>query len=243
MIKKKESLHFRRFEFKYHLPRKAAYRMIPQMLNYMDFDPYMKDEDGYEVTSMYLDSPDLKSYHEKVDGLMNRKKVRIRTYKKDWGPNEKMFFELKRRSGEVILKDRAIIPGSVMPQYFDDPFALQKLKDVDQNFINEFLWEETAHQMRPSVIVNYRRKAFYSKFDRNFRVTFDHDLAFGGPNKGSFDVDFIKPFPELVILEVKFNGAMPRWFHDIIDMYSLQKDVFSKFCAGIEAIYGEPDYF
>ncbi len=239
---KKLNLHFRRFEFKYQMPRAIADRIIPQLLNYMDWDPYVKEGDFYEVTTLYMDSPELRCYHEKLDGLMDRKKVRIRTYDKNYKPDSKIFFELKRRSGEVILKDRAVVTGKDFCDFMENPFSVWNEGERD-DFMNEFLWEFSVNRMRSVVVVSYKRKPFVSKFDKEFRVTFDYDLSFAKPNGADYGLDYNNPDDDLVIMEVKFNGAMPRWFHDIIEMYCLSKDAFSKYCHGVEDVCGLPSYF
>ena len=243
---KKTNLHFRRFEFKYQMPRAIADRIIPQMMSYMDWDPYIGEDEFYEVNTLYMDSPALRCYHEKLEGLMDRKKVRIRSYSKSVRDDSKIFFELKRRSGEVILKDRVIVKGEDFKTFFDKPFGLWGEDKYKSEFMNEFLWEYTIDSMRPTVLVSYKRKPFFSKFDRDFRVTFDYDLSFAKPVDAvvqEYDVEYDNVYPDLVIMEVKFNGAMPRWFHDIIEMYRLRKDTFSKYCRGVEAVYGLPAYF
>ena len=239
----KVNLHFRRFEFKYHVPRAIADRIIPQMLNYMIWDEYSDGDDGYRVNTLYMDSANFKCYHEKLDGLMNRKKVRIRSYNRDYQDDDNIFYELKRKSGEVILKDRIVVKGSDFRDFTDDPFKIWGVEEYRGNFLNEFLWEYSVNQMRPAVLVSYLRKAFFSKFDRRFRVTFDYDLSFAYPHGLKFETDYEKVYHDLVIMEVKFNGAMPKWFHEIIDAYGLTKDTFSKYCQGIDAKYGLPAYF
>ncbi len=242
-ILEKANLHFRRFEFKYHVPRAVADRIIPQMMNYMVWDEYTNGDDGYEVNSIYMEAPNLKSYHEKIDGIMNRKKLRVRSYSKIYSDDADLFFELKRRSGEVILKDRIIVKGRDFRVFVDDPFSLWGVEEYRGNFLNEFLYEYSSNVMSPFVAVSYRRKAFFSKFDRRFRVTFDYGLSFSKARGADFDIDYDLAYHDLVIMEVKFNGAMPKWFHDIIEVYSLTKLTFSKYCAGVEDSYGIPAYF
>ncbi len=241
-IKKIPQLSFRRFEFKYHLPLAVADRLIPQVMNYMNWDESVGEKDYYEVNSLYFDSRDFKCYHEKISGLMNRKKARIRTYSKILGPTSDIYFELKRKAGEVILKDRIIVKTKDSEKFSENPFSLCEIDEYRGNFLNEFLFEISMYQMKPVVLVSYKRKPFYSKFDKRFRVTFDYDLGFAKPNAFNFDADY-KMLHDFVIMEVKFNGAMPKWFHDIIEMYRLNKEPFSKYCAGVESVYGLPKYF
>ncbi|MBT3864700.1 polyphosphate polymerase domain-containing protein [Candidatus Peregrinibacteria bacterium] len=240
---KKTNLHFRRFELKYHVPRAIADRIIPQMMNYMVWDDYTQDDAGYDVHTLYMDSPGFKCYHEKLDGIMNRKKVRIRTYVRDYNDRTSMFLELKRRSGEVILKDRMIVKGADFKDFMKDPFSLMKTEAYRGGFLNEFLWEHSVNTMKPVVLVSYKRKAFFSRFDSKFRVTFDYDISFAKPDGLKYNTNYENFFDDLVVMEVKFNGAMPRWFHDIIEEYGLTKDTFSKYCSGIESMYGLPAYF
>jgi SPX domain protein involved in polyphosphate accumulation len=213
------------------------------MMNYMEWDSYVEDNDHYHVNTLYMDSPEMKCYHEKLDGIMNRKKVRIRSYVRDYTDDTNIFFELKRRSGEVILKDRMVVKGGDFKGFTENPFNLLKTEAYRGKFLNEFLWEYSVNRMRPVLLVTYKRKPFVSKFDGRFRVTFDYDLSFSHPDGLNFEADYEKGFHDLVVMEVKFNGAMPRWFHDIIEEYSLRKDTFSKYCAGIDARYGLPAYF
>ncbi len=242
------NLHFRRWEFKYRVPIGIADRIIPQMLNYMDWDEYTVGDHGYEVNSLYLDSPRFKCYHEKLDGLQLRKKVRIRSYHRTIDKDSNLFFELKRKSGDVILKDRIIVKGEDYFGFLEDPFGLMKVEVYDKEFLNEYLYETSYNLMKPVVLVTYLRKAFVSRFDKRFRVTFDYNLSFATPEVSAvggvdFDTDYERKYDDLVIMEVKFNGAMPKWFHDIIEMYGLRKDRFSKYCKGIEAQYGVPACF
>ena len=227
------------------MPIGIADRIIPQMLNYMDWDEYTQDDSGYEVNSLYLDSPRFKCYHEKLDGLQLRKKVRIRSYHKSINADSNLFFELKRKSGDVILKDRIVVKGEDYFGFLEDPFSLMKVEAYDKDFLNEYLYEISYNLMKPVVLVTYLRKAFVSRFDKRFRVTFDYNLSFAKPAdpKSHFDVDYERKYDDLAIMEVKFNGAMPKWFHDIIEMYGLRKDRFSKYCKGIEAQYGVPACF
>lgn len=239
----KVNLHFRRFEFKYHLHRSTADSIIPALMRYMLWDDYSKDSEGYDVYSLYFDSPEFRSYHEKLDGIMNRKKLRIRAYQKDFDNDNDLFFELKRRSGEVVLKDRIPVKGTDFKKFINNTFCLSKEEKYQGKFLNEFLYELAANRMQPKILINYKRKPFFSKFDKRFRVTFDYDLAFSNFNGENFDGEKQTSHEDLVIMEVKFNGAVPKWFHNVIELHSLQKDSFSKYCAGIETLYGLPSYF
>ncbi len=230
-------LQFRRFEFKYILQKDLADCLIPQLLKYMALDEYANDEEYYEVHSLYFDTPRLKNYYEKIHGVLNRKKPRIRLYHKELEKNTNVFFEIKRRSGEIILKDRAITSVEDLQNFPNNPCFLLQDDQRDQAFFNEFIFDHYHLGMMPMVLVSYKRKPFFSKFTRNFRVTFDYDMHAAKPKGIDFMADYISFSPEKVIMEVKFNGKMPLWFSEIIEMYGLEKVSFSKYCGAIQCCY------
>jgi hypothetical protein len=236
-VKKKPNLHFRRFEFKYILPRNIADRLIPELLNYTVIDENTGNKDSYEVNSLYFDSPHLKSYYEKIFGILNRKKMRIRAYDKNISANKEVYFELKRKSGEVILKDREIIDVPDFCKFIEDPFRIQKNEKYNQKFCNELLYEYKKYQMIPTVFVSYKRKPFFSRYNRRFRVTFDYELQAALPNNLNFDMDLKPICRDNVIMEVKFNGKLPGWFRNIIEEYRLVKMSYSKYCEAVKCCY------
>ncbi|MDD4351700.1 MAG: polyphosphate polymerase domain-containing protein [Candidatus Gracilibacteria bacterium] len=236
----KVSLTFRRFELKYQIEKRVADRIIPHLLDHMAWDEYVGEAESYQVNSLYFDSPHLKNYHEKLDGLLNRKKPRIRNYSRDFDDNSKLFFELKRRSGDVILKDRILVQGKDFKKFVADPISLLQNKEYDPEFVNEFLFEIMNYQMTPQVLVSYDRKPFFSRQDKRFRVTFDYDLEIAAPVGADYHNKYRKINHDIVVMEVKFNGAMPQWFRKVIEKYHLDRESYSKYCHGIESLYGLP---
>jgi len=233
------SLSFRRFEFKYHLPRALADRLVPQLLNYMDWDPFAQEKEFYRVNSLYWDSANFQAFHDKLDGYFERKKIRIRYYGDDFASASPHFFEIKRKKGDAILKNRMDVGIEDVVNFISDSASIKNLKCKDESFVDELLYEIFNKQLKPAVLVSYLRKPFISKFDSKFRVTFDYEIMVAQPTEELFVGHYKSVNDELVVMEVKFNGALPRWFHkEVIEMYSLQKDTFSKYCSGIESCYG-----
>ena len=78
-VKNNLKLHFQRFEFKYQLPVETIEGMLPQLLKYMEFDPYAAKlpNRAYTVASLYYDSAGLDCYYQKVAGVRVTKKLRI----------------------------------------------------------------------------------------------------------------------------------------------------------------------
>jgi len=60
-----------------------------------------------------LDNPGLSLCHATIDGVKNRFKLRIRFY--DHVESNPVFFEIKRRVNDVILKERAAVRRASVP--------------------------------------------------------------------------------------------------------------------------------
>ena len=239
---KKPKLHFRRFEYKYFISKEISDYLIPELLNYMEWDPYVGERDHYNCYSLYFDTDKYKSYHEKVDGLLNRKKVRIRSYTEDFGKSEKLFLELKRKSGDIILKDRALLSQLEFRSFMDNPFNLMDVEGLDQDFVNEYIFEITNYNMRPMSFVKYKRMPFVALQHGNFRVTFDYDIAFSEPTEALKSGIFYPWTENITVMEVKFDGSMPEWFSKLIQIFQLEKTESCKYCFGIDELKGSPDY-
>src|SRR3990167_6097069 len=102
-------LRFERYEYKYLLDVEQYQRVKKALAHFLVPDSAVAGipHGVYEVISLYYDSPRFFYYWEKIDGASRRKKIRVRTYRrngKDFSPD--IFLEIKRKRDAVILKDR-----------------------------------------------------------------------------------------------------------------------------------------
>lgn len=220
-------LHFQRFEFKYLISFDEFLRIREQIKQYVDLDGFAKDSESgfYEVVSLYYDSPRFYYYHEKIDGAVNRKKIRLRTYKKDNKFAQNVFFEIKRKHDAVILKDRILMDK--------DTRSFPESNKIAQ----EYEIEKYLRCVEPKVLVSYKREPYLGKYNKNFRVTFDYDIQ-AKETKDLFDNDLdTKVLGDKVVMEIKFNGTLPYYIREIIDKYNLERIAYSKYCNAVEACF------
>lgn len=240
-----EILHFQRYEFKYHIPIRIADKIVPELLNYMDFDPHVKSgkatDEGigqhYEVHSVYLDSPHFKNYHEKVEGELFRKKLRIRSYSKDIKDSTPVFVEIKRKYNMVIIKDRTVLPLQKAISLAQGQVDHSLLKGEHHEVVDEFMQDKVMYAMRPKVLVSYKRKPLVSRNGMNLRVTFDYDIQAARTNRVDFSLPTKPIYPGMLVMEIKFNDMLPYWLHETIQKYKLEAWPYSKYCFGIENTY------
>ena len=75
---KKDNLIFSRFEFKYIVKKGISKAIQNEVSNFMEQDTFAGIQNKYLVRSLYFDNNIFTNFHEKIDGLKNRHKFRIR---------------------------------------------------------------------------------------------------------------------------------------------------------------------
>lgn len=233
-------LHFRRFEFKYLL-RPDQERAIKRALSrYMIRDPIAAaTKNGwYEVLSLYFDSPRYYYYHEKIDGVKRRKKLRFRTYRVDGDPSDRVFFEIKRKDDAIIMKDRFFAPRDQFVQFNSDIDGYGQFIEIYGRGTS--VAEEYAHEVRfrsvaPRLLVAYEREPFFGKFNQNVRITFDRKIRARETDRLWYQGDeYIDISRGATVMELKFSGVLPVYIHDLIREFDLSRIAYSKYCRGIE---------
>lgn len=194
----------------------------------------------YQVWSCYYDTAGLRSYWEKLDGVSDRRRLRVRTY----GPADRIgdatpaWVEIKHRTDRVIRKHRARMP-------YAEALALcrgvepEHAHPDDVATVERALAMAAANPLRPVVAVGYSREAFVGP--GGLRITIDSHirgrdrdlhLAWGG-GRPLIDAD-------LAVVEIKVDDVLPRWVADMVARHDLHSLRLSKYCLAIEAVDGMP---
>jgi hypothetical protein len=233
-----QRFHIHRFEFKYPLDQARYAAIKEEIMNYVEYDSYClaHPDKAYMVYSLYYDNPDSGAFWEKIDGVKNRKKFRFRIYDLDPKNRPDVYLEIKRKKNVVIIKDRAKLSFdgyNDLVRHGDFSALDDKKMPVDQkNVLEEFLFHKCRDGIGPGLIVAYKREAFLGRHHHNVRITFDSDIH-------TYDSrDLFSPYKSAqtvlskeIILELKFTGSLPFWFHYIIQKYDLSRVSHSKYCS------------
>ncbi len=195
---------------------------------------------GYEICSLYLDSPKLAFHRAKMRGDPERFKLRIRTYSK----TSPVLFELKRRVSDVIDKTRVVVDRKQVEEAAAGLAAPVEDSPQARNSLNEFSRIAAEAGVGPTLYVRYQREAYASVVDNYARVCFDRHI--GAQRTESWDLDpdpcgwceFDHYWqPELadrsVVLELKCQSTFPPWLSDLVRRHSLTRTSFSKYSTGI----------
>lgn len=246
MLSKNLNLHIRRFELKYVVSDRMLDRIRRSISPFVVFDPVLSKtrKRFYRVTSLYLDTFNYDSYWEKVDGLKRHKKFRIRTYEEKLKKATPVFLEIKKREEAVIFKDRFLTQYGRVRAGIDNGKSEMILGNINEGTGAEFVVNVMRKNLQPTLLVSYRREAYFDAKNSSFRLTLDQDLATA--RRSDFDLacrDCREIFRGYSILEAKFNRIMPAWFGMLIRSYNLNRISFSKYCFAAEAcgIVGRPN--
>ncbi len=229
-----------RVEDKFFIPDAIVNRFRADVFRYVEQDIYsQRANGGYTVSSVYFDTRELASYHEKLAGVRNRRKLRVRGYdaSEDDAP---VFLEIKRKSDMWIAKSRAKIARTDLEHLLQTGDVDRIISDSpdDQKAARSFLYYIRRDCMYPMVIIQYEREAFFAAAGSPFRMTIDRHVR-AAVSRDSGDpfqsANTAEVFPGRSVLEAKYPTRMPGWFATIIDRYELEREAISKYALGAEA--------
>lgn len=237
-------LHFARFEFKYILPALLRNELESELRYFLEFDPYVETQPKHQyfVRSLYFDDAHSTCFFDKVDGLHTRSKFRLRTYTDIPKNDIPQFLEIKGRHNNLVLKHRTPLNQTslITDDCGDGRLVVKLLEGTSQNEIRrKFEFDLFRKRIRPVALVDYIRRPYISRFDPEFRLTFDSELQ--GTKTRSLFPNGNSPqprwlLPGYTVMEVKFRRHIPSWFHHLIQAYELQRVSISKICHAMEAL-------
>lgn len=238
-------MQLQRLELKYQISNEMALAVRDFVSSYLEVDEFgaTRPNLSYPVHSLYLDSPELATFRHTINGNKNRFKLRIRFYENR--PNAPVYFEIKRRMNNAILKQRGAIRreavDAVLAGQLPGPDELASSDPRHLGGIQRFLTLMTDLQAIPTAHVAYLREAWMSPRDNSIRVTMDRDVLFEPDPTTTMQAAMIDPvrvFGSRVILELKFTGRYPDWWNELVRVFGLQQASAAKYADGISR-YGE----
>ncbi|MFJ8230305.1 polyphosphate polymerase domain-containing protein [Streptomyces sp. NPDC094448] len=235
---------FNRFELKYLVRVEEAAAIRDELAERMDRDVH-SPVGGYGVWSLYYDTPQLRFYWEKIEGLKFRRKLRIRHYGTLDGitDDSPVCVEIKQRVNRVTQKRRITLPYGTARQLCDGR-ELVPHAPRESAFVQEVLELIVRLNLRPTAITGYQREALVGRgADTGLRVTLDRrvrgrdrDFHFGTATPEN---RFTVP-PHLAVMEVKVNERTPHWITDLTARRNLALVRISKYVQSVEAFGRAP---
>ena len=182
------------------------------------------------INNVYFDTYNYDLLNHNIEGLSDRKKIRIRWYGETFGKSKKTI-ELKIKK-EFLNVKKTLNIGIFKINSFND---INNLKNSaisytqskkEFNFYNEII-------NKIPVILNSYQRHYYMSAENNVRVTVDSDLSFYSPNTK------IKSFEKRIVVEIKYSNEVnfSNKFKD------LTQTRYSKYAKGLlQNTFYKPDY-
>jgi hypothetical protein len=228
-----------RHELKYRVSEAQALALAGYVRAFMEPDPHAPGG-KYVLSSLYLDTHDLRLCRESLTGVKNRLKLRIRCYSDE--PEAPCFLEIKRRINQVIVKSRSCVPRCVVPPLLErgwSPSALG-LGCTDAS-LAQFLYYRAQLQACPLLRVRYERESYQNPRD-DVRVTFDRQLSVlptAAAQLGLNGPGWQPCGPRAVVFEIKFTRGYPRWVERMVEVFGLQATSNSKYVFAVTRACGQ----
>ncbi|MEO6035366.1 MAG: polyphosphate polymerase domain-containing protein [Verrucomicrobiota bacterium] len=233
-------LQQQRFELKYLIQEEITGGIRDWLSSYLELDEYGigKPNLSYPIHSLYLDADDLATFQTSINGTKNRFKLRLRYY--DSQPNSPVFFEIKRRMDNCILKERCPVRrdavSTLLAGHLPEPGQLLSQEPRHRASLQRFNLLMNQFQAKPKVHNTYLREAWVSRGSTSTRVTMDRQVQIEPYFMANAVTEMTAPvrvFSEFVVLELKFTGRFPGWLNDMVSRFNLMQFAASKYAEGI----------
>jgi len=176
---------------------------------------------SYVITSLYYDDFHNHALDEKLDGLPEHSKFRIRTY--DFS-DQVIKLERKDKRG-ILTKKRA---ASVLRHQIPLLDGVNTDLDAFAGGSYELAAQIQAGDLRSVVAVRYQRDAFFYE-GTDLRLTFDTNLETIGPDPEALFSPDVSGIPVLdgnsVIMEIKYGSHIPSFVRKFTAVHCKQLSV------------------
>lgn len=222
-----EVLEVLRQEKKYLLYLEQTERMRVRLKQALQEDVHGREHGGYLVRSLYFDTPDDTDFHEKSDGVGDRKKIRLRIYDPE---SDSAKLELKEKWGDFQRKRSLSVSREEAKRIMDGDYSCLLLREED--FALEMYIGMQKNCYRPRCIVEYDRAAWFVR-ENDIRVTLDSNIRATESNLDLFSEQLMSyPVSErgMTTLEVKFNHFMLSYVRELLSLHGEPQVSASKYC-------------
>jgi len=213
------------FELKFLVTEAVAAQVAEWAARHLSADPHAggSREDGYRVTSLYLDTPGLDVYHGR--GSFGRAKYRLRRY--DSQPS--LFLERKCKVKGRVRKRRTKVESGEL--------ALLDAPGGSPAWPGRWFGRRvSARGLMPTCHISYERVARVgTSLNGPIRLTVDRDFLCR--RASAFDLPDLSDghvfFAGLGVVELKYRAAMPALFKALVRDLGLSPTPASKYRASV----------
>ncbi len=221
-----------RHEYKYLISQTSAELLKRRLPTIMKRDPHAGPDGVYTIRSLYFDDAFYSAYNDKIDGVRDRVKYRIRYYNYDPShirlEKKEKHETLTRKTGQTI---------TVADARHLQSCAKGSCPDTQTGLAEEIRWQ-IAGGLKSAILVDYDRTPFVYNAGQT-RITLDENIR-TRPYEADLFASSGAMVPVLgegeVVLEVKFNDFLPGFLSDALADIPKVNLAVSKYVLCLELI-------
>jgi SPX domain protein involved in polyphosphate accumulation len=185
-----------------------------------------------KINNIYLDTLDLSSYYDNIEGNNFRKKIRIRWYGKLFGKIEKPVLEYKLKNGLMGRKKSYVLNEF----YLDENTTNAELKQLILSSNLPMDIKNEVVSLQPTLMNSYKRSYFLS-FNNICRLTLDYNLKYYRVLLTGHNFFHIEKEDNILIVELKYKEMDDSIARDVGANLPFKLTKSSKYIMGLEKVY------
>lgn len=224
---------FNRYENKFLINYDTYHRLQEQLLYYMDMDEYNKTQEFYTICNVYYDTKDDYLIRNSLAKPKYKEKLRLRAYGVP-REDEEVYLEIKKKVYGLVNKRRTKMKLKEAYDFADTGIKPEIKEYMNSQVMNELEYMFKIYNLEPKLYLAYDRKAFFSKVNKDLRITFDtnirtrrYDLKL---ERGDYGEELLETNQWL--MEVKAEKSIPLWLAKLLSENKVYETSFSKY--GVE---------
>ena len=215
-----------RHEVKHIINRSDAIAIRNNMTAVASSDRHVQEDGTYLIRSLYFDDLNDTALWEKLDGVNERRKFRIRYYNNDLSF---IMLECKMKRDNVGVKLQERLTQEELRKIMDGDLAW--MVSSGRPLLVTLYVEMKTKGLRPRCVVEYKRIPFIYG-PGNVRVTIDWNVRTGPPAQFMDPEGLTLPVEgDPMILEVKWDDYLPSVIRRAVALRGRRQGSFSKYAA------------
>jgi len=215
-----------RHEVKHMISAGDAAAIRANLTAVASMDPHAREKGFYRIRSLYFDDPLDTALHEKLDGVNERRKFRIRYYNDDLSY---IMLECKMKRDGVGAKPQARLTLEETEKILRGDIGW--MVKSGRPLLAALYVDMKTRRLAPKTVVQYKRVPFVYA-PGNVRVTIDWDVRTGPPGAFLDPEGLTLPIEDdVTLLEVKWDEYLPTVIRRAAALKSRTPTAFSKYAA------------
>lgn len=224
---------FNRYENKFLISKSEYLSVHERLLEYMELDEYNKANKFYKIANIYYDTKDDLLIRRSLSKPKYKEKIRLRSYgipKKE----DKVYLEIKKKFNGLVNKRRTTLKLQEAYKFLHTSNKPELKEYMNKQVVNEIDYMLKLYDLEPKVYLAYDRVAYFSKGNRDLRISFDTNIRTRRYDLKLESGDYGEPLLESDrwLMEVKTENSMPIWLSKLLSEYKIFSTSFSKY--GVE---------